>query len=126
MRESVIKNEEEENVVSFQVITGGKEPPSSDLWLDNEPIGTIFLVKEPNSLQAPVNPVLTRFVILDRTPKTTILAATFHTEPIYIHTRDFCMKYKTPHEILGIANIPQQEQENEQRDRIEPDDSGEG
>jgi hypothetical protein len=57
-----------DNIIPFEVIPGGKEPPS-DFWLKNLKVGTIFLAKHKPNTGQPRTFVIGEFIIFNISPE---------------------------------------------------------
>ena len=119
---------EKDNVVTFEVITGGKEPPSTgDNWLSKKSIGSCFLAKK-----RAINPTdfsLGLFRIGAKTEKSVVLNTPEHPGNLYVNPITFCNVF-IEFEDLGVMITPQEEEQekesdNDDGDRIQSPDGGE-
>jgi hypothetical protein len=115
------EQEEKEQYLKLVVdnVTGGKEPPDGETWLDKMPIGSCFLAKEARN---PMEFVLGLFRIGSRSGKATVLNSPQIPGNLYVDPVAFCNKYRC-YEDLGVMITPDEEKEiaNDDGDRLEPD-----
>lgn len=119
------QEEKENNVVAFEVITGGKEtpPPTGQNWLEKKPVGSCFLVKKLND---PFNFTLGLFRIGAKTEKAVVLnGKDVPNGNLYVDPVTFCNQFRE-FEDLGILmdkDTPLEEGEYNDGDRNPHDGS---
>jgi hypothetical protein len=114
----VQQEEKEDNVV--QLITGGKEPPSTaDNWLDELPIGAIFTVQDKlaSDIRDPNYFNLGLFKIAERDGKVTYLQSLDNPKGMPVNPTRFCNRFTKYEEITGYVLAKEQEQERAQHER---------
>lgn len=104
-----LEQEEKDNVVSLQLITGGKEPPSTGSnWMDGIEEGSLFFV------QSKIDPMdfnLGLFRMEKREGKVTVLLSPqMPGTPLYVSSTRFCNKFLL-FENLGIVKEKEEEKE---------------
>lgn len=110
-----MEEEKETNVVSLQLITGGKEPPTGDTWLDKLDIGTVFLVKAKAMLEQPLG----LFWLLGRTPKAAILKTPSVQDKIYYDPNTFCRQFILFENLGSIEEIMKEDADGRNRELMD-------
>jgi hypothetical protein len=112
------QEEKEDNVV--QLITGGKEPPSTaDNWLDELPIGAIFTVQDKlaSDIRDPNYFNLGLFKIAERDGKVTYLQSLDNPKGMPVNPTRFCNRFTKYEEITGYVLAKEKENERAQHER---------
>lgn len=101
-----------DNVVPFQLVTGGKQPPS-DFWLLNFEVGTIFLSRNKADNRTFV---FGEFAVYNKTEKAMLLLVNegeMRPRPVWVDPKKFSNQMELI-EVLRTEAFPQaQEQEEE-------------
>lgn len=118
--EDLEETEKEIKRVDLKLITGGKEPPNGDTWLDKLDIGTVFLVKAMG-VQQPLG----LFWLMGRTQKSVCLKTPSVQDKIYYDPNDFCRQFRM-HENLGsIEELTKEEADERNRELMDAIAEGE-
>lgn len=110
------EDEERNKIVSLQLITGGKEPPSTgEDWLSKLPEKALFFVQKKNSADF----ALGLFWKESHEGKVVKLRSPMLPEPLYVNPSRFANAYSL-YEDCGIVQYNQEEgNSNDQRDPLE-------
>lgn len=119
-----IEEEERTNILAFEVITGGKEPPSTgNCWLDELDKGCVFTVQDKlaTDLRNEGYFILGLFKIADREGKVTYLQTLSNPKGFPINPVRFCNRFDL-YEKLGVLYIQGEQEEgnsNGESDRLQ-------
>ena len=120
-------NEEERNNVfqmsDFKLITGGKEPPTGNCWLDEHPIGSILAVEDKlaTDIRQPNYFNLGIFKIAGRDGKLTYLQSLENPKGEPVNPVRFCNRFNLYLDITGYIVAKEQEEVDHERNRVQGD-----
>jgi len=98
-------------VVAFEprIITGGKEPPDGDSWLERKPVGSCFLAAKRAIEPGCPNYMLGLFRVGAKTEESVVLNSPEHPGNLYVNPGRFSTAW-IEFEDLGLMITPEEEQ----------------